>query len=72
MSDTALKEIIDRAVKDEDFRNLLFSDPNKALANYQLSDEDRKTLESLNAENFSSVTSELGDRTTKGFLPGTG
>jgi len=72
MSDTVLKEIIDRAVKDEKFRNLLFSDPNKALEGYTLSKEDRKILEGLNADNFDDFAGGLGDRTTKGFLPGTG
>lgn len=72
MSDTALKEIIDRAVKDEKFRDLLFNNPDKALEGYKLSDEDRKILEGLNADNFDSVAGDLGDRTTKGFMPGTG
>lgn len=72
MSDTVLKEIIDRAIKDEVFRRDLFDDPADALAGYKLTDEDRKILEGLNEENFDEYAGELGDRTTKGFLPGTG
>ena len=68
MSDTVLKEIIDRAVKDENFRNLLISNPDKALADYNLSDEDRKILEGLNDDNFDEVAGGLGDRTTKGWI----
>lgn len=66
MSDTALKEIIDRAVKDEEFRNLLFSDSDKALEGYELTDDDRKILKGLNADNFDEVAGGLGDRSTKG------
>ena len=72
MSDTVLKEIIDRAVNDEKFRDLLFSNPDKALESYKLTDEDRKVLENLNADNFDEFAGGLGDRTTKGFMPGTG
>ncbi|MBE2221354.1 MAG: Franean1_4349 family RiPP [Anaerolineae bacterium] len=67
MSDTALKEIIDRATKDEKFRNQLFTDPEKALAGYELSDEDRETLENINADNFDQFAGGLGDRSTKGL-----
>jgi len=68
MSDTALKEIIDRAVNDEKFRDLLFSNPDKALEGYKLSDEDRKILKGLNADNFDEYAGGLGDRTTKGWI----
>lgn len=67
MSDTALKEIIDRAVKDEKFRNQLFNNPDKALEGYKLTDDDRKVLENLNADNFDEFAGGLGDRTTKGL-----
>ena len=67
MSDSALKEIIDLAVNDEKFRNQLFSDPNTALEGYNISDEDRKILEGLNADNFDEYAGGLGDRTTKGL-----
>ena len=67
MSDTVLKEIIDRAIKDEEFRNLLFNDLDKALAGYKISDEDRKILEGLDADNFDEFAGGLGDRTTKGL-----
>ena len=66
MSDTALKEIIDRATKDEKFRNLLLTDPDKALADYKLSDADRKILEGLTEDTFEEFAGGLGDRTTKG------
>lgn len=71
MSDV-VKQIIEKAVKDEDFRKLLFDKPDKALADYDLSQEDRDLLSNLNKDNFDDFAGDLGDRTTKGFMPGTG
>ena len=68
MSATVLKEIIDRAVNDEKFRDLLFSNPDKALEGYKLSDEDRKILEGLTEDTFEEFAGGLGDRTTKGWI----
>jgi hypothetical protein len=67
MSDKALEEIIDRAIKDEKFRNQLFNEPGKALAGYELSDESRSVLENINADNFDQFAGGLGDRSTKGL-----
>lgn len=71
MSDTVL-EIIARAVNDEEFRKLLFTDPDKALEGYNLSDEERALLSSLDEESLATYGGELGDRTTKGMWPGIG
>lgn len=72
MSDI-VKEIIERAVKDESFRKLLFEDPAAALKGYTLTNEDRSLLESLDEENFDQFAGGLGDRTTKGsWIPGVG
>jgi hypothetical protein len=66
MSDTAVKEIIERAINDEAFRNKLFNNPGEALQGYDLSDADRQLLENLNEENFDGFAGDLGDRSTKG------
>lgn len=71
MSDI-VKEIIARAVNDATFRTLLFTNPDKALEEYKLTDEDRAMLSGLNEESLAPFVGELGDRTTKGFMPGTG
>lgn len=68
----ALDQVVERAVNDPEFRNLLFSDLDKALEGYAVSDEERRLLEDLDEENFDQFAGGLGARTTKGFIPGTG
>lgn len=68
MSQEALLEIVERAMKDEPFRNLLFTNPEKALAGYDLSDEERELLSNLNEDNFDDFAGGLGDRSTKGWV----
>ena len=68
----ALDQVVERAVTDLEFRNLLFNDLDKALEGYAVSDEERRLLEDLDEENFDQFAGGLGSRTTKGFIPGTG
>lgn len=71
MSEPVVKEIIEKAMEDEKFRQHLFNNPGKALAGYKLTDEERKMLEGLNEDNFDGFAGGLGDRTTKGvWRPG--
>lgn len=72
MSQSPLREVIERAIDDADFRQLLFNNPDEALKNYKLSDEDRKKLSSLDEDNFDDFAGPLTGRTTKGWLPPTG
>ena len=62
----ALEKVVSRAVTDEKFRSLLLSDPQQALAEYEVTDEERKLLEELNEDGFDKFAGGLGDRTTKG------
>ena len=71
MSD-ALDQVVERAVNDKEYRKLLFSNLEKALEGYAVSDEERNMLENLDEENFDQFAGGLGSRTTKGFIPGTG
>jgi hypothetical protein len=66
----ALDEIVGRAVNDEAYRNLLLTDPDKALEGYQLSAEIRTMLEGLTEGTFDEFAGGLGDRGTKGMAPG--
>ncbi|MCA9948654.1 MAG: hypothetical protein KDE48_03335 [Anaerolineales bacterium] len=60
-----VKKIINRAVEDAAFRELLFKNPDAALKEYELSDEQRKLFDGLNADSFDKFVGDLGDRTTK-------
>lgn len=71
MSDV-VKEVIERAIKDQAFRQLLFHNPAEALKGYQLSDADRSLLSNLDEASLSEFGGDLGDRITKGMWPGTG
>jgi hypothetical protein len=72
MSD-AERLVIERAIGDEQFRALLFSRPEEALATYELTDEERKRLSTLNQENFDEFAGPLAPRSTKGmWRPGAG
>jgi hypothetical protein len=72
MSDATVKEIIERAVEDESFRQQLFNSPDQALKGYDLTGEERARLKSLNKDNFDDFAGDLGDRSTKGWLHGPG
>jgi hypothetical protein len=65
MSDKIVIEIIERASKDEEFRQLLFSNPVEALKEYDLTAEVRAALENLDEDNFDAFAGSLGDRNTK-------
>lgn len=62
----ALEQVVSKAVNDQSFRQLLLSDPDKALQGYAVTDEERAMLSGLTAETFDSFAGELGDRQTQG------
>lgn len=71
MSQQVVLEIIDRAIKEEEFRTLLFTDPDTALASYEdLTAEEREILSNLDEKKLGEFAGELGIRITKGsWLP---
>ena len=71
MSD-ALDQVVERAVNDKEYRKLLFSNLEKALEGYAVSDEEHNMLENLEEDNFDQFAGGLGSRKNKGFIPGTG
>lgn len=72
MTNPVLKEVIDRAVADEQFRSLLLTDHSTALAGYTLSDEERQLLESVGQEDLNEFAGSLGDGPTGEWVPGRG
>lgn len=71
MSKSDVIAIIERALDDETYRNLLFSDPGTALSGYDLTADEIKRLSNLTPENFDEFAGELTGRTTKGqWIPG--
>jgi hypothetical protein len=65
MSDT-VRQVIERAINEEQFRALLFQKPDEALQGYELSDDERARLSALNQDNFDDFAGPLAGRTTKG------
>ena len=72
MSQSVVMDIIGKAIDDEKFRKQLFKHPAKALEGYDLTDAERASLSDLSEDNFDGFAGGLGDRTTKGAIPGTG
>ncbi len=69
----ALDQVVSKAVQDEAFRQLLLDDPATALADYEVTSEERQMLEQLTADTFDKFAGDLGDRDTKGiWIPGAG
>lgn len=50
MSRTAMNEILDRSMLDEDFRREILADPDGALAGYDLTDAERAALSRRDAD----------------------
>jgi hypothetical protein len=59
MSHKDVEQIISRAVVDEQFRDLLFSSPNEALAGHDLSADERQALQGLSREKFDNALGDL-------------
>lgn len=65
MSEESVLSVIRTALVNKEFRDQLFSDPDAALSGYDLSEEERKSLSSMQEEAFESFTSELEERISK-------
>lgn len=71
MSKSEVIKIIEKAIDDETYRDLLFNDPEKALKGYDLTADERKRLIDLTPETFDDFAGPLTGRTTKGqWIPG--
>lgn len=65
MSQEALQKLIGRAVMDKVFRELLFSDPDKAFDGYDLTEDEKTILRELDAEEVAAFAGKLDERITK-------
>jgi hypothetical protein len=65
MSLESLQEIIGRAVTEPEYRELLFSEPVKALEGYELTEEEAAGLRKLHREKFDAVAGELEERISR-------
>jgi hypothetical protein len=65
MSVESLQEIIGRAVMEPEYRELLFSEPDRALEGYELTEEEASALKRLHPEKFDAVASELEERISR-------
>jgi hypothetical protein len=65
MSVGTLEEIIRKAVVDAEFREALFSDPDKALEGYELTDEEAEKLRGMEPDFFDAQAGELEERISR-------
>ncbi|MEO8076247.1 MAG: Os1348 family NHLP clan protein [Acidobacteriota bacterium] len=68
MSHKAVEDIISRAVVDTEFREQLFSAPDKALAGNDLTPEERKALAEMSREKFDSSLGQLEELAVSGGI----
>ncbi len=68
MKSKNFKDIIARAMTDENFLNEFLSDPVKATSDYELSDEEVAALKAIDHEELTQIGDELGERISKGYI----
>ncbi len=66
MSKQAMEAILGRCVMDDDYRALLFADPDQALAGYELTREERAALLAVDAETLDAFAQHLGMHMQRG------
>lgn len=69
MSYDAVQAVLERTVTDPSFRAQLFTDPDKALADYVLTSDESSALHNLYVDASQSESTELDQRETKKVLP---
>ena len=65
MSLESVQTIIGRAVMEPEYRELLFSDLDKALEGYELTEEEAAALKGLERKKFDAVAGELEERISR-------
>ena len=72
MSAENVEQIIGKAVVDSEYRELLFTEPDKALEDYELTKEEKSALLGLEREKFDTVAGELEERISRAGLTSIG
>ena len=62
MSLGVVQKILGRMVAEREFRILVFTDPDKALAGYDLTEHEIKTLKGLSRDKFDAAAANLDER----------
>ena len=71
MSKSQVIAIIEKAIDDKAYRNLLLNNPDEALKGYELTATERNRLVELTPETFDDFAGPLTGRNTKGqWIPG--
>jgi hypothetical protein len=66
---TTLKDIVKRAINDDDFRKHLMEKPEEALAEYvELAEEDKELFINAKGKDFKELMTELSPRISKAGL----
>ena len=65
MSQAGVEQVIGKLVMDAEFRAAVAKDPQAALADYDLTDEEREGLSRVDTSTFEQAASALDDRATK-------
>jgi pentapeptide MXKDX repeat protein len=68
MSAEESRKVVSRAVMDEEFRNTLFSDPDKALVDYDLTPEEVTALRAIPTETIDDFANNLDERISMSLL----
>ena len=65
MSAEDVKQVIGRAVLDAEYREMLFSDPDSALEDYDLTKEELAGLKNIEREKFDTMAGALEERMSR-------
>jgi len=65
MSDVAIRRVIGQAIGDVEYRNLLFSNPDKAIEGLELSPEEVIFVKNFKRDKFEEATSEIEERISR-------
>jgi hypothetical protein len=68
MSKESVQAIIGKAVLDNEFREVLFANPDQALAGYELTEVEVAALKAIDAETMESFAGTLYERISKALI----